>query len=300
MGANERSLIDMIKPTFAVSLGLVIFLAWPLTFFILFYGSNLARSILITVLIYQYFFARKSELYRRFLIWMRGPEYFDKVDLILEENLKDSKSLICHHPHGILCFGFALSVPFNAILYKTFHAASQVMLNLPLSGIFAKWLGFVGVDYNTFKTTMKKGKNIRFLPGGFEEATLTDSRKDRVYIKERKGFIKYALRYGYTLYPSYTFNENKIFNTINILEGFRLWLNKFKIPGTICYSKYGMLPNPHVELITYIGKGIELPTIEKPTQEEIDLYHEKYVEALKALYLRYREKYGASEELEIL
>ena len=31
------------------------------------------------------------------------------------------------------------------------------------------------------------------LPGGFEEASLTDKSKEQVYIKSRKGFIKYAL-----------------------------------------------------------------------------------------------------------
>lgn len=39
------------------------------------------------------------------------------------------------------------------------------------------------------------------VPGGYEEATLTTPKELRVYIKERKGFIKYALKYGYTIRP---------------------------------------------------------------------------------------------------
>jgi 2-acylglycerol O-acyltransferase 2 len=43
------------------------------------------------------------------------------------------------------------------------------------------------------KNIMKTGKNIILLPGGFEEATITSPKELRVYIKNRKGFIKYAI-----------------------------------------------------------------------------------------------------------
>jgi len=258
------------------------------------------RTCILIILLYQYTLARKSEIYRRFQKSLDGMSYFDKVELITEEKLKDTKALICHHPHGMMSFGFAMSVAYSDVLWKTFHVASQALLNLPVSGIFAKWLGLVGADNKTFKDTMKKGKNIRFIPGGFEEATICDSTRDRVYIKERKGFIKYALEYGYTLYPSFTFNENKIYNTINVFESFRLFINKFKIPACIFYGRYGLLPRTDLEIITVIGKGYELPTIEKPTSEQVDQYHKIYINELKALYDRHKKTYGASDELEIL
>jgi len=81
---------------------------------------------------------------------------------------------------------------------------------------------------------------------GYEEASLT-SRKDYcLYV--RKGFIKYGLKYGYNLYPSFIFNENKLYN---YLEGFgklKLLLNKLKIPGIIPYSKFGIFPYRDVEV----------------------------------------------------
>ncbi len=48
-----------------------------------------------------------------------------------------------------------------------------------------------------------KGKNISLVPGGFEEATLTDINSEKIFIKERKGFIKDALKYGYKVHPIY-------------------------------------------------------------------------------------------------
>lgn len=86
---------------------------------------------------------------------------------------------------------------------------------------------------------MKKKKNLVLIPGGFEEGSITQFNKDRIYIKCRKGFIKYAIKYGYTIYPVFTFNETKTYSTIDILLNFRVWLNKFKIPGTLYYGLYG-------------------------------------------------------------
>jgi len=55
---------------------------------------------------------------------------------------------------------------------------------------------------------MNNGRNIAIIPGGFEEATLTSTTSTSVYIKNRKGFIKYAIKHGYSVFPLYTFGEN--------------------------------------------------------------------------------------------
>ena len=79
--------------------------------------------------------------------------------------------------------------------------------------MFLRWTGVDTVEPKNMNKKMKKGMNFSILPGGFEEATLTDYDSSNVFIKKRKGFIKYALRYGYTLHPAYVFGENKVFYT---------------------------------------------------------------------------------------
>lgn len=54
----------------------------------------------------------------------------------------------------------------------------------------------------------EKGENFGLIPGGFEEATLNTTKENRLYLKKRKGFMKYALKYGYKIYPSFVFGEN--------------------------------------------------------------------------------------------
>ncbi len=89
---------------------------------------------------------------------------------------------------------------------------------------------------------MSQRKNILLAPGGFEEATITSDKEYRIYQKNRKGFIKYSLQYGYKIHPVFVFNENKIFKTTDAFLDLRLKLNKLKIPGVLYFSKYGYIP----------------------------------------------------------
>lgn len=70
---------------------------------------------------------------------------------------------------------------------------SRVMLGIPMNGLYLRWCGCQPVDAKNMKKLMKRGDNIAILPGGFEEATITSTRECRTFIKNRKGFIKYAL-----------------------------------------------------------------------------------------------------------
>ena len=103
---------------------------------------------------------------------------------------------------------------------------------------------------------MEKKANISIVPGGFEEATITTTKENRVFINERKGFIKYALRYGYTVYPMYIFGENKMYYTIEKGESFRLALNKLKLVGVFFWSRMGIFPEFNTKINTVVGKGI--------------------------------------------
>lgn len=119
---------------------------------------------------------------------------------------------------------------------------SRVSLFLPISGMILRLYGIEGVDSANFKRLLKEGEPVGMLPGGFEEATLTTPRENRIYISNRKGFIKYALQNGSTIYPVFTFGETQMFNTFDKFMPLRLWLNKYKIVGTVFWSRFGPFP----------------------------------------------------------
>ncbi len=182
---------------------------------------------------------------------------------------------------------------------KVTPCVTRILMFLPISGIFTRVLGFKGVNNEQFKNFLKRGDNLFFLPGGFECATVTNYNKDRVFIKSRTGFIKYALQNGYKVYPMYTFNENKAYYTFNLFQNFRLFLSKLKLPGCMFIGKYLIYPREDINLLTVIGKPLTLPKIEHPSMEEVKHYHGIYMNLLNDVYNKYKLKNYSSEKLEM-
>ena len=65
---------------------------------------------------------------------------------------------------------------------------------------------------------MKKTVTI-LLPGGAHEARNWSKNEVKLYLNKRKGFIKLALRFGVDLVPTFSFNEQFIFNQIVAEKG---------------------------------------------------------------------------------
>mmetsp|Transcript_13153 Transcript_13153/g.1174 ORF Transcript_13153/g.1174 Transcript_13153/m.1174 type:complete len:109 (+) Transcript_13153:351-677(+) len=108
---------------------------------------------------------------------------------------------------------------------------------------------------------MKNEENIGLVPGGFEEATVFSHKEYRIFNNNRKGFIKYAIEYGYSIHPVFVFNERKGYWTNDIFMNFRLLLNKLKFPGALFASWYGLLPHKNIDVVILIGKKIHLPHV---------------------------------------
>lgn len=269
--------------------------------FKLFKGSLETRVNLFLVLIYQYFFHRKTKLFRRILGELKTYEYFDGYHLVFEDksSLKSNGSLFPFHPHGIACYGMNCAAQAADFFKDAEVVGSRMSFEYPWGGLVMKFYGVEGANPENFQYLMQENKNLMFVPGGFEEATITRYGQDRVFIKHRKGFIKLALEFGYTVHPCYIFGENKLFYTYSN-ETLGLLLNKLKMPGLMAYSKNGILPNENVVLWTIVGKGIKMPVIPHPTQEQVDKYHKIYIEKLVELYDRWKGRCGGSEKLEIL
>lgn len=104
-----------------------------------------------------------------------------------------------------------------------------------------------------------------FVPGGFEEGTLTENHVNKLYLQNRKGFVKYALQYGYKLYPVFSFGENNLYRTYNRFEKYLLRLASKKIPAAIFYGRGFVFPNYTGKITVVIGKPLELPCIPKPS-----------------------------------
>ncbi|KAF1793076.1 Diacylglycerol acyltransferase [Phytophthora cactorum] len=215
----------------------------------------------------------------------------------------DDRAIFAFHPHGVLSSGFA----FNGAHHMGFlhaHCRWLVAENLfwfPVMRDLLNWMDFSCVARPTFHRFMSTGQNVCLIPGGFEEATLYERGKHRVYIKKRFGFIKLALQHGYKVHPAYTFGEECAYHTFPYLLELRLKMNEFKIPGVLFYGlpQCFFLPRTDVDLITVVGEALILPRIEHPTKEDVQKYHAQYVEVLQKLFDKYKSVYAVDPEAEL-
>lgn len=126
----------------------------------------------------------------------------------------------------------------NEQMSKMTVLGSRFMLNIPVVGLLMRMWGMQSVNAQNMERLMKKGKSIGLVPGGYEEATVTSHKVFRLFLKNRKGFVKIALKHGYTLAPVVVLNEHKMFKTTDWGLKTRLWLNSFKIPSVLGVGKY--------------------------------------------------------------
>lgn len=144
---------------------------------------------------------------------------------------------------------------------------------------------------------MKKGDSpMMLVPGGFHEATIVCPGHERVFLKNRKGFVVYALRHGYDLVPVYCIGESDLMNNPQGGWGLRFFLNNLSIPAVLPWGfpLLPLLPRRGVELVTTIGPPLKMPHIPNPTKADIAEHHERYMKALREVYDR--AKIGTASE----
>lgn len=192
----------------------------------------------LALMIFFYFGPPMSEESRQKLVdWINrvGPQAFEEVSFHMEEKVDVAKLergedpvMFAYHPHGMFCWGFFL----HGGLHPFYGGGRVVLQGLvadmlikspPFYWIWSVVLRVVGsASKHNLTAKMMKGESFGLLPGGFEEATISAVGHDRVYLKKRQGFVKYALQYGYRLVPVYTFGESDTYYNLPGLYGLRM------------------------------------------------------------------------------
>jgi 2-acylglycerol O-acyltransferase 2 len=273
------------------------------------------------------YLAGHSTLWCRF--YLRAAGWFQKGVFIHFEPrainaIQENTSMWCMHPHGVFVgFGFSLNgaVRLRAekeeeYLPKEFNLTIErlrscngvqapVLFKVPL--IRSALMGF-GCATPATKQAMHElfRKNIDFgiLPGGMEEVALYRKGRERVYLKNRAGFIKYALQYGYLVQPGYTFGECDMYTSLESGSRLRMWMLKkygFVIP--VFWGPNWLLPHlprSDIPLHTVVGSPLKLPVIKEPTNEQVAEWHGKYIACVKEVFDTYKHRFGYGDrELEI-
>lgn len=258
-------------------------------------------------------FAQRPSLIGFITRW--AADYYAQAELRLAKGtvLRREKSFFAFHPHGCLSAGWTINGTFNPEFMRRAGRVNWLIdPNLRhknpsfkmLCGAYASEDRAIAAgDAPGFRELMGKGESVAFIPGGFQDAVAFAYRKERTVIRRRKAFIKFCLQHGYRLHPVYTFGESETYYTFTGLEGLRNWLSLFNIPMVVFvgWLPVPFLPRPDAKILTYVGRGIDLPHLPDPTKEEVDHWHGTYISALTQLFEESKAEAGhAQAQLEIL
>jgi len=224
------------------------------------------------------------------------------------DDIHKEKSLFGFHPHGCLSVGFSVNGAWGKEFHdhagmNTVHMIDKVLRqdNPYFKALCDVHGGIESLTKESIVQAMAGGRNVSFIPGGFEDATAMVHGKHSTVMKRRTGFIKYALQHGYRLHPIYSFGESDTYFTFSGFLTFRLWLNKFGIPAVMFWGfpLFPLLPRPQTELMTCVGKAIQLPLIADPSKEDVSKWHKVYCDALVAVFEENKMAAGLSKEAKL-
>eukprot|EP00484_Ammonia_sp_Unknown_P005098 CAMPEP_0197075648 /NCGR_PEP_ID=MMETSP1384-20130603/211718_1 /TAXON_ID=29189 /ORGANISM="Ammonia sp." /LENGTH=359 /DNA_ID=CAMNT_0042514497 /DNA_START=49 /DNA_END=1125 /DNA_ORIENTATION=+ len=261
-----------------------------------------------------------------------GAHYFDGGSSMCFEKKPDCADneqpapiVVPAHPHGMFAIGYWLAsgVRFRAVqdihdekVKEEYvgHGAFEFWRNKPprlglvvdiliytpvLNLLVIRLTGcMAAVSSQSMKKIMKTGTNFGFLPGGFDEATIYRKGENVIYIRNRKGFIKYCLQYGYRICPAYFFGECETYNNLfyshpdnQLMTKIKNWFNKNKIPTVLPMGPYWFspfLPFGDTGIHVVYSANTRCEHIENPTKQQIDECHQWYMNEISALFDRHK------------
>lgn len=145
-------------------------------------------------------------------------DYFDFEAIYLDENIRSSGKnyIFIAQPHGVLSFvGMCSAAAKPRDILRVPTAAASVILRTPilknLMGIF----NLIDASANSLKKHLKRSGSVLIYVGGIAELFKTCRTEERLYLKNRKGFIKLALTEGVDIVPAYLFGNSSILSVLN-------------------------------------------------------------------------------------
>ncbi|XP_069073530.1 2-acylglycerol O-acyltransferase 3 [Pleurodeles waltl] len=257
---------------------------------------------------------RCSSWLRNWVVWKYAKNYFPIKTIKTADLSPDRNYIFGCHPHGIMCTGAFYSFASNSTEFpqkfpgiRTTVAVLAGILRLPVYRDYMLLAGVCSVSKPSLDYVLSKngtGNAVVIMIGGAAESLNCVPGEERVVLRNRKGFVRLALEHGADLVPVYTFGENNLFEQVVFEEGswgrsLQMKFQKlvgfapciFKGRGVFSPNSWGL--NPFAKpLYTVLGKPIRVPHIPVPSDEEVDRFHELYMEGLRELFEERKTQYG--------
>ncbi|CAH1780642.1 unnamed protein product [Owenia fusiformis] len=250
---------------------------------------------------------------RRWRVWRYFCNYFPIKLHKTAELPPDKNYILGYHPHGIMSVGgfgnFATEGTGFASIFPGLTARLLILRGQFMFPFYRDYLmlsGVVDCSKESLEWHLTKegtGNASVLVVGGAVEALRARPNTNTINLKNRKGFIKIALKHGASLVPVFSFGENDVFDQVPNPEGSFLFnlqqkmtrICGFSMPiiqgrGVFNYT-FGILPFRR-PVNTVVGAPIDVEKCSNPSQEQIDKLHAQYVTSLMKLYDDHKDKYS--------
>ena len=168
------------------------------------------------------FFYRK-EWFRNATLWKYCANYFP-VKLVKTAELDPNKGnyLLGSHPHGMIGLGAFMTFGTNGagwpkifpnlipslVTLRAFHLGPgfrEIGRSLGVSAATSRNIDYLFENH-------KNGQAVVIIIGGAREVFCQDRNCIELVLKNRKGFVKKALKHGSDLVPTFSFGEHSVFS----------------------------------------------------------------------------------------
>lgn len=256
---------------------------------------------------------RRIERLRHLRIFSLFRDYFP-IRLHKTVDLDPTQRYIfCFHPHGILGFGLFINLATEANGWSTLFPGIKVSVltlknvcRIPFSRELLMAVGIRDASKESCEYWLSQDTpgSICLAVGGAQEALDARPHTLKLTLANRYGFIRMALKHGAHVVPVLSFGENDVFDRVDNSQSPTSWVYRlqqlvkrllgFTTPlprgrGVFNYS-FGLLPY-RIPIDTVVGAPLEVPHLPEYTQEDLEHWHNKYLEALQELYTSHRDTY---------
>jgi len=227
-------------------------------------------------------------------------------------------AMICYHPHGVIPLGFTFNGAIRAKTRDPAYMHEKVTISHRVSGVQApvlfkipimrQVLQLFGCTMPATKAGMfklfKERMTFGIVVGGSEEVAVHIGGRERLFLANRAGFLKYAMQFGYKVVVAYNFGESDLYQNLSGMRSLNMWLVKrfgFVLP--IFWGRWWcpILPRGDIELNTVFGEMLQLPKIEDPSPEDVATWHENYKAAVERVFETHKHRFGYGDrKIEIL
>ena len=228
------------------------------------------------------------------------PAYFRYKEVLeigpdeLRTLIHERPTMISLHPHGVFSMAaLCAAVQWSQTWWspaKTPTAVASAILQIPLLKHVVGTLGITSASsgplVKALSSSTSSSHGVILYPGGTSELFLADPDHERLYLLQRKGFIRIALMQGAALVPGYLFGNTRVLKLLQ-WPVLRYISRKTGVALTYLYGRFWLpMPLP-AQCMTVLGKPILLPRIEAPTAEQVDHWHGVYVGEVRRIFDEY-------------